>query len=112
MATVETTTAWKETTGADQSKLRLQDLVPIVMVIVGGCENCAEKMVERALKEGSSPQDIDRTLRLVEGTRKLDCFAKAVGPEVTGRMEGPLIAGRRTLERAVEHSSSGCACGS
>ena len=112
MATAGSTTRWEETTEADQSKLRLQDLVPIVMVIVGGCESCAEKMVERALKEGSSWQDIDRTLRIVEGTQKLDCFAKAVGPEVIGRMERPLVAGRRTLERAFDHASAGCDCGS
>ena len=79
---------------------RLQDLVPIVMVIVGGCETCAEKMVTRALNEGSSWQDIDKTLRIVNNMQKLDCFAKAVGPEVVARMEEPLAAGRRTLEAA------------
>ena len=79
---------------------RLQDLIPIAMVIVGGCEPCAESMVNRALKQGSSWQDIDKTLRIVAGTQALECFAKAVGPGVIARMEKPLAAGRRTLEKA------------
>ncbi len=33
------------------SEVRLQDLIPIAMVIVGGCEPCAESMVNRALKQ-------------------------------------------------------------
>lgn len=79
---------------------RLQQLIPIVMVIVGGCETCAEKMVVRALDEGCDWSDIDRTLRITAGMQKLDCFARAVGPEVTSRMDKPLAAGRRTLETA------------
>ena len=49
------------------SETRLQDLIPIAMVIVGGCKPCAESMVNRALKQGSSWQDIDKTLRIVAG---------------------------------------------
>jgi alkylhydroperoxidase/carboxymuconolactone decarboxylase family protein YurZ len=82
----------------DRPQARLQDLIPIVMVIVGGCEPCAEKMVNRALSEGSSWEDVDKTLRIVANMQKLDCFAKAVGPEVVARMEKPLAAGRRTLQ--------------
>lgn len=78
----------------------LQQLIPIVMVIVGGCEACAEKMVTRALNEGCDWLDIDRTLRITAGTQRLDCFAKAVGPEVVSRMDKPLAAGRKTLEIA------------
>ena len=79
---------------------RLQDLIPIAMVIVGGCEPCAESMVNRAVKQGSPWQDIDKTLRIVAGMQALECFAKAVGPEVIARMEKPLATGRRTLEKA------------
>lgn len=86
------------------AEIRLQDLIPIVMVIVGGCETCAEKMVSRALAEGSSWQDIDRTIRIVAGMQKMDCFAKAVGPEVLARMEKPLNAGRRTLDNAIDRT--------
>ncbi len=85
---------------------RLQDLIPIVMVIVGGCEPCAEKTITRALHEGSSWEDIDKTLRIVANLQKADCFAKAVGPEVVARMEKPLAAGRRTLQAASMHAAA------
>jgi len=68
----------------------LQQLIPIAMVIVGGCGTCAEKMVTRALGEGSSWQDVDKTLRIVANMQKLDCFAKAVGRDVVARMDKPL----------------------
>jgi alkylhydroperoxidase/carboxymuconolactone decarboxylase family protein YurZ len=97
--------------GAGQTRMeaRLQDLIPIVMVIVGGCEPCAEKMVARALQEGSLPQDIDRTLRIVGGMQRQECFAKAVGNDVIERMEKPLAAGIRTLEEAM-NSAGKCSC--
>ena len=82
------------------SNPKLQDLIPIAMVIVGGCEPCAENMVKRALQQGSSWHDIDKTLQIIAGMQKFDCFAKAVGPEVIARMEKPLAAGRRTLQQA------------
>lgn len=82
------------------SNPKLQDLIPIAMVIAGGCEPCAENMVKRAFQQGCSWHDIDKTLQIIAGMQKLDCFAKAVGPEVIARMEKPLTAGRRTLERA------------
>jgi hypothetical protein len=91
----------------ERTEVRLQDLLPIAMVIVGGCEICAEKMVERALHEGSSFQDIDKTLRIIAGMQKLGCFANAVGPEVVSHMDKPLVAGRRTLERAMHPSPIG-----
>ena len=87
---------------SEKTDVRLQDLLPIAMVIVGGCESCAEKMVERAIHEGSSFQDIDKTLRIIAGMQKLGCFANAVGPEVVSRMDKPLEAGRRTLEKAMQ----------
>ncbi len=79
----------------------LQNLIPIAMVIVGGCEPCAEKMVKRALELGSSWQDIDKTILIIADMQKRDCFAKAVGPEIVARMEKPLAAGRRTLQQAI-----------
>lgn len=84
---------------------RLQDLIPIAMVIVGGCEPCAESMVNRALRQGSSWQDIDTTLRIVANMQKHDCFAKAVGTDVVSRMDKPLAAGRRTLQEAISLAS-------
>ena len=87
---------------------KLQDLIPIAMVIVGGCETCAEKMVARALKEGSSWQDVDKTLRIIASMQKLDCFAKGVGMDVVARMDKPLAAGRKTLEEATSGECKGC----
>jgi len=84
-----------------RSEAKLQDLIPIAMVIVGGCETCAEKMVTRALEVGASWQDVDKTLRIIAGTQRLDCFARAVGPEIVARMDKPLAAGRKTLEQAI-----------
>lgn len=96
-----TSVARSDTPQNSQSDGRLQDLIPIVMVIVGGCEPCAEKMVARALEQGSSWQDIDKTLRITADMQKRDCFAKAVGTEVIARMEKPLAAGWRTLRQAM-----------
>ena len=84
-----------------KSEARLQDLIPIAMVIVGGCEPCAEKMVTRALRQGSSLQDIDKTLRIVASMQNQDCFAQAVGRDVVARMERPLAAGWKTLQQAI-----------
>lgn len=80
---------------------KFQDLIPIVMVIVGGCETCAEELVTRALQEGSSWQDIDKTLRIVADMQGRECFANAVGADVVARMEKPLLAGRRTLQELM-----------
>lgn len=94
-----------------KTEARLQELIPIVMVIVGGCETCAEKMVARALNAGCAWQDIDRTLRITAGMQKLDCFANAVGPEVVSRMDKPLAAGRKTLEMAkAPLAAAQCGC--
>lgn len=84
-----------------KAEVKLQDLIPIAMVIAGGCETCAEKMVARALEQGSSWQDVDKTLRIVAGMQRLDCFAKAVGAEVVARMDKPLAAGHRSLQQAM-----------
>ncbi len=83
------------------SEPRLQDLIPIVMVIVGGCEPCAENLVTRALRQGSSWQDIDMTLRIIADMLKRDCFAKAVGTDVLARIEKPLATGWKALHQAM-----------
>lgn len=80
---------------------RLQDLIPIAVVIVGGCASCAEKMVERALHDGSSWEDVDKTLRILTGMQKLDCLAKAIGPEIIARMDEPIVAAQRALHEAM-----------
>ncbi len=88
-------------TRPSESEAKLQNLIPIAMVIAGGCEPCAEKMVSRALSQGSSWQDIDKALRIIADMQRRDCFAQAVGPEVVARMDKPLKAGWKTLQQAV-----------
>ena len=91
----------------------LQNLIPIAVVVVGGCEPCAEKMVTQALAQGSSWQDVDETLRILADIQKRPCVIQALGVDTVGRMEKPLAAGRTTLERAKpsDVAAAGCRCG-
>ena len=79
---------------------KLEDLVPIAVVIAAGCEPCAERMVRRALEQGSAPEHIAKVLGIVAHMQKLDCLLEAVGAEAVAHMEKPLAAGRRTLQQA------------
>jgi alkylhydroperoxidase/carboxymuconolactone decarboxylase family protein YurZ len=76
----------------------LENLIPIAVVIAAGCEPCAEKMVRRAINQGSTAKDIRKTLGLVAHLQDLDCLAENVGAAVLSRMEKPLTAGKRTLK--------------
>ncbi len=93
-----------------RSKGNLQNLIPIAVVVVGGCEPCAEKMVKQALAQGSSWQEIDETLRILADMQKRECVRKALGEDVVARMERPLAAGRRTLQEAMA-ADGGITCG-
>jgi AhpD family alkylhydroperoxidase len=95
-----------------RSKGTLQNLIPIAVVVVGGCEPCAEKMVKQALAQGSSPQDVDETLRILADMQKRECVRQSLGPEVVAHMEKPLAAGRRTLQQAMatEADTGNCGC--
>lgn len=84
-----------------RSKGNLANLIPIAVVVVGGCEPCAEKMVKQAVAQGSSPQEIDETLRILADMQKRNCVKQALGPEVVARMDKPLAAGRKALEQAM-----------
>jgi hypothetical protein len=79
---------------------RVENLIPIGVLTVLGCETCSAKAVSWALEQGSSFEDIDRALRTVAAMQKLDCFKGQFGPEVITRMEKPLAAARETLEQA------------
>ncbi len=94
-----------------RSKGNLQNLIPIAVVVVGGCEPCAEKLVRQALAQGSSWQDVDETLRILAAMQKRQCVAEALGADTVARMEKPLAAGRNTLERAKPGSDAVGACG-
>ena len=95
-----------------RSKGNLQNLIPIAVVVVGGCEPCAEKMVTQALAQGSSWQDVDETLRILADMQKRQCVIQALGAEVVARMGKPLAAGRRTLDEAKPGKTEigGCGC--
>jgi hypothetical protein len=78
---------------------QIENLVPIAVVSVLGCETCAEKTVAWALQHGSSKEDIERALRTVAAMQKLDCFKGQFGPDAIARLEKPLAAARRALEQ-------------
>jgi hypothetical protein len=79
---------------------RVENLIPIGVLTVLGCEKCAGVAVGWALQQGSSFEDIDRALRTVAAMQKLDCFKGQFGPEVAARMEKPLAAAKEALEQA------------
>ena len=95
-----------------RAKGTLQNLIPLAVVIVGGCEPCAERLVTQALAQGSSWQEVDETLRILADMQKRQCVLQALGPETVARMEKPLAAGRRTLDSAkpAETAAAGCGC--
>jgi alkylhydroperoxidase/carboxymuconolactone decarboxylase family protein YurZ len=92
--------------GADHPKL--EDLIPIAVVIAAGCEPCAERMVRRAVEAGSLPRHVLRTIAIVADLRERECFRTKIAPEVVERMSGPLARARKTLE---ELAGTGVAAG-
>ncbi len=92
------------------SRGTLENLIPLAVVICGGCEPCAERMVKQALTQGTSFDDIDATLNILADMQKRECVSQALGTEFQQRMTRPLAAGRKTLEQARAESSSGCGC--
>jgi len=79
---------------------RVENLIPIGVLTVLGCEKCSAEAVNWALQQGSSFDDIERTLRTVAAMQKLDCFKEQFGPEVTSRLEKPLAAAKEALDQA------------
>jgi alkylhydroperoxidase/carboxymuconolactone decarboxylase family protein YurZ len=79
---------------------RVENLIPIGVLTVLGCEKCSAEAVGWALQQGSSFEDIDRALRTVAAMQKLDCFKEQFGPEVATRMQKPLAAAKEALEQA------------
>ena len=91
-------------------KGNLQNLIPIAVVVVGGCEPCTEKMVTQALAQGSSWQEVDETLRILADMQKRPCAIQALGADTVARMEKPLAAGRTALEQATPAHVGACGC--
>jgi hypothetical protein len=77
---------------------KLEDLIPIAVVIAAGCEGCAERMVRRAVEAGSARRHILRTIAIVADLRERECFQANVAPEVVERMKAPLARARKTLD--------------
>ena len=82
-------------------KGRIENLIPVSILIALGCEGCAEKAVQWALAQGSSPEDVDAALRTVAVLQKLDCFNRQFGADVASRLEKPLAAARKALDQAA-----------
>jgi AhpD family alkylhydroperoxidase len=99
--------------GRADGALRLEDLIPIAVVIAAGCESCTDSMVKRALRNGAARSEIERTLKIVTHLRRADCFKRAVGEELTARMDVPLAAGARALSEQAPASEPelGACCG-
>jgi len=81
---------------------RIENLMPIGVVAVLGCETCVGKAVAWALQQGSSIEDVDRALRTIEAMQKLDCFKQQFGPDAAVRLEKPLAAARKVLQQAID----------
>ena len=79
---------------------RIENLIPIGVLTVLGCEKCSAEAVNWALQQGSSFDDIERTLRTVAAMQKLDCFKSQFGPDVNTRIEKPLAAAKEALAQA------------
>jgi len=79
---------------------RIENLIPIGVLTVLGCEKCSAEAVNWALQQGSSFDDVERTLRTVTAMQKLDCFRAQFGPEVNTRMERPLAVAKEALAQA------------
>jgi hypothetical protein len=95
-------TALKPIPGTNETMVvgRIENLIPIGVLTVLGCEKCSAEAVNWALQQGSSFDDIERTLRTVAAMQKLDCFKQQFGPEVNARMEKPLAAANEALAEA------------
>lgn len=84
--------------GQPASLPKLEDLIPIAVVIAAGCEPCAERMVRRALSQGSPRRHIRKVLGIVAHMQELDCLVEKVGEGVTARMAPALAMARRVLQ--------------
>lgn len=94
--------AVKQIPGTDETMVvgKIENLIPIGMLTVLGCEKCSAEAVNWALQQGSSFDDVERTLRTVSSVQKLDCFKDKFGPEITARMEKTLVAAQQALADA------------
>ena len=78
---------------------KLEYLIPIAVGITAGCENCTVTFVEKAIENGCPKEKVEEVIGIVESIQKMKCFREAVGEEIPKRMEKPIEAGRKTLEK-------------
>jgi hypothetical protein len=92
--------------GTNESVLvgRIENLIPIGVLVALGCEKCAGEAVAWALQQGSSMEDVDRTLRTLASMQRLDCFKLQFGADAAARLDKPLAAARQVLQQATGHA--------
>jgi len=83
---------------------RIENLIPIAVLAVLGCDTCAGEAAAWALQQGSSTEDVERALRTITAMQKLDCFKQQFGPDAVARLEKPLAAARKVLQQAMDHA--------
>jgi alkylhydroperoxidase/carboxymuconolactone decarboxylase family protein YurZ len=86
---------------------KLEDLIPIAVVIAAGCQPCARRMVTKALSQGSAKRHVQKVLAIVGHMQRQDCLGQAVGPAALARMEKPLAAAKRALAAATAAAAPG-----
>lgn len=80
---------------------RLEELIPVAVVIGAGCEPGAENLVRRALWRAGSKPAVELTLGLVSPVASHECLRDAVGPATFERVKRALRAGRRASRNAA-----------
>jgi hypothetical protein len=91
--------------GADHPKL--EDLIPIAVVIAAGCDLAPSGWCDAPWRQGAcrgTSSGPSRSWR----TCASGCFRTKIAPEVVERMSGPLARARKTLE---ELAGTGVAAG-
>ncbi len=81
------------------AEVKLEDLVPIAIVITAGCEKCTQKFINNAIANGCSKEQVKEIVSIVDSIHQLDCFQKAVGQEIVNRMKKPLEVAKEILEK-------------
>jgi len=81
---------------------KIENLIPIGVLAALGCEKCAGEAVRWALEQGSSVEDVSRTLTVLTSMQKLDCFKQQFGDDAPPRLDKALVAARQALRQAID----------
>jgi len=77
---------------------RMEDLIPIAVVIGVGCKPCTKFYINKALEKGCLKDDLKKVISIAESLEKSECLRKAVGEEQVDRMKEPLKIAKELLE--------------